>query len=237
LDAQRAATQRPEALDAALAELASAVEALSATRPLLEQRRVVSDSFRALTDVVFLAAGQDAPFAGRAPTPRSVADVLAQARADVLALGRADLSNIRELTSRAMYSMAELVEAVAGQGRAARQVAEIRAEARRLGHDSSGPFARAGWVERGLQTALGALDEIEVCRESLLAAWAEAARGATATLPDRGALPFQHAAIQDAFRSTLDAFGAAVLDRESCQASSRRSDRASAGAGGRAPGR
>lgn len=237
LDTQRAAARRPEALDAALAELGRAVAALSATRPLLEQRRVVSDSFRALTDAVFLAAGQDAPFAGRAPTPRSVADVLAQARADVLALGRADLSDIRELTSRAMYSMAELVEAIAGQARAARQVAEIRAEARRLGHDSSGPFARAGWVERGLQTALSALNEIEVCRESLLAAWTDAARSATATLPDRGALPFQHAAIQDAFRSTLDAFGAAVLDRESCQASARRSDRASAAAGGRAPGR
>jgi hypothetical protein len=30
-------------------------------------------------------------------------------------------------------------------------------------------------------------------RESLLAPWTEAARHATAALPDRGALPFQHA--------------------------------------------
>jgi hypothetical protein len=235
LRSSAAGAQRPEALDAALAELGHGVEALSASRPLLEQRRVVGDSFRALTDAVFLAAGHEAPFVGRAPTPRSVADVIAQARADVLALGRADLSNIRELTSRAMYSIAELVEAVAGRALVARQVAEMRAEARRLEHDSSGPFARAGWVERGLQSALGALDQIDVCRESLLAPWKEAARHATATLPDRGALPFQHAAIQDAFRSTLDAFGAAVLDGESCEASARRADRASIAAGEPAP--
>lgn len=236
LRAQGARAQRLEALDGALAEFGRGVEALSASRPLLEQRRVVGDSFRALTDAVFLAAGQEAPFVGRAPTPRSVADVLAQARADVLALGRADLSNIRKLTSRAMYSMAELVEAVAGRGLAAREVAEIRAEARRLEHDAGGPFARAGWVERGLQTALGALDELEACRETLLATWTDAARRATATLPDRGALPFQHAAVQDAFRSTLDAFGAAVLDRESCQTAVSGRDHASA-AGGRTPGR
>lgn len=235
LRSSAAGAQRPEALDAALAELGRGVEALSASRPLLEQRRVVGDSFRALTDAVFLAADHEAPFVGRPPTPRSVADVIAQARADVLALGRADLSNIRELTSRAMYSMAELVEAVAGRALVARQVAEMRAEARRLEHDSSGPFARAGWVERGLQSALGALDQIDVCRESLLAPWTEAAQHATETLPDRGALPFQHAAIQDAFRSTLDAFGAAVLDGESCDPSARRADRASIAAGEPAP--
>ena len=237
LRARQPAAQRAKALDAALAELGRSVDTLNPNRPLLEQQRVVGDSLRALTDAVFLAAGHDAPFAGREAEPRSVADVLEQARADVLALGRADLSNLRELTSRAMYSMAELVEAVAGRDRVARQIGEIRAEARRLKRDSSGPFARAGWVQRGLQAALGTLDELEVCRESLVAGWTEAARSAAATLPKRGALPFQHAAIQDAFRATLDAVGVAALDRDACPPSSRRARRASVAADERAPAR
>lgn len=220
-------TERAAALDAALVELDGAIDSLSARRPLLEQQRAVSAGFRALTDALFVAAGHDAPFAGRAPVPRSVADVMAQARADVLALGRADLSNIRQLTSRAMYSMADLLEASAGQGQAVSAVVEVRADARRLEHDASGPFARAGWVERGLQTALGALDSLEVCRESLVEDWTQAARRAAGALPQRGALPFQHAAIQDAFRATLDAFGVALLDRDRCSAPERGSPRAS----------
>jgi hypothetical protein len=158
-----------------------------------------------------------APAARRAPEPRSVQDVMAQARADVLALGRAELSNIRELTSRAMYSMADLAEAVGGAGVPTRQLEEIRAEARRLHDDPSGPFARAGWVARGLQAALASLDQLGPRHAPLVAEWTRAARTAAADLPDRGALPFQHAAIQDAFRSTLDAFGAALLAREACE--------------------
>jgi hypothetical protein len=215
------------ALDAALGELGRAVDDLGARRPLLEQQPAVGAGLRALADALFLAAGHDAPFAGRAPEPRSVADVMAQARGDVLALGRADLSNIRKLTSRAMYSMAELLEAIAGRGQAASAVEEIRADARRLQHDSSGPFARAGWVERGLQRALSALDGLEVCRKSLIEDWTQAARRAAGALPERGALPFQHAAMQDAFRATVDAFGVALLDRDRCPASERRSPRAS----------
>jgi hypothetical protein len=222
-------------MDAALADIGRAVDDLSAARPLLEQRPAVRAGLRALADALFLAAGHDAPFAGRAPEPRSAADVMAQARADVLALGRADLSNIRELTSQAMYSMAELLEAIAGRGQAPSAVAEIRAEARRLQRDSSGPFARAGWVERGLETALGALDGLEVCSTSLIEDWTQAARQAAGALPERGALPFQHAAIQDAFRATLDAFGVALLDRDGCPRSESRSPRASVDA--HAPGR
>lgn len=230
LSAHRAAAPRAEAMDAALAELEGGVESLNASRPLLEQQRIVSDSLRALGDALFLAAGHDAPFAGRAPRPRSTDEVMEQARADVLALGRADLSNIRELTSRAMYSMADLAEAVAGGGGSAPELAQIRAEARRLQQGSSGPFARAGWVERGLQAAISRLDQLDVCHASLVAEWTEAARRAAAKLPERGALPFQHASIQDAFRSTLDAFGAALLARQACESPARSSDRASAAA-------
>jgi hypothetical protein len=237
LRAHDTGAQRAKVLDAALDELERRVGTLSASRPLLEQRRAVSGSFQALADAVFLAAGHDAPFADRALEPRSAADVMEQARADVLTLGQADLSNVRALTSRAMYSMAELVEAVAGRGLVARQITEIRAEARRLEHDSSGPFARTGWVERGLQTALGALDELEMCSASLVAGWTDAARRAAATLPERGALPFQHAAMQDAFRATVDAFGVALLDRASCLPSSRRSRRVSVAADERASAR
>jgi hypothetical protein len=129
-----------------------------------------------------------------------------------------------------MYWMAELVEAVAGSNGAAHQIAEMRAEARRLEQESTGPFARTGWVARGLQTALDVLDELELCREPLVADWAEAARRAAATLPQRGALPFQHGAMQDAFRATLDAFAAAMLDRETCPASNGQPRRASVAA-------
>jgi hypothetical protein len=231
------AAQRAKALEAALAELGRGVDRLNASRPLLEQQRVAGDCLRALVDAVFLTAGHDAPFAGREAEPRSVADVMEQAREDVLALARADLSNIRELTSRAMYSMAELVEAVVGRDIVARQSAEIRAEARRLEQDSSGPFARAGWVERGLRAALGTVDQLELCREALVAGWTEAARRAAEALPERGALPFQHAAIQDAFRATLDALGVAVLDGDACQPSSRRPPRVSIEADERVPAR
>ena len=214
------------ALDAALAELDRRIGELEASRPLLEQKPAVSGSFRALTDALFVAAGREAPFANRAPAPRSVAQTLEDARADVLALGQAGLGNIRERTSRAMHSMAELVEAVEAQARrggASPRAGAMRAEAERLEHDSSGPFARTGWVTRGLVAALDALDELDVCRESRVASWTQAARRASLELPERGALPFQHAAMQDAFRSTLDAFGIALLDREACQNSRRRS--------------
>lgn len=210
------------ALDAALAELARHAAALDASRPLLEQRRVVGDSLRALGDAVFLAAGHDAPFGARAPAPRSVGEVLDQARADVLALGRADLSNLRELAARAMHSIADGVEALGERESVARPVLEIRAEAERLKGDDSGPFARAGWVERGLETALDALDALEPCRAALVAGWTQAARRAAAQLPERGALPFQHAAMQDAFRATVDALGVAMLGRDTCGASRQR---------------
>jgi hypothetical protein len=212
------AAERVPAFDAALVALGRDIDTLNASRPLLEQQPAVSSSFRALADALFLAAGHEAPFADRARESRSVEEVLEHTRADVLALGRADLSNIRELTSRAMYSMAELVEGLTSRGAASARVAAIRAEARRLEHDSSGPFARAGWVERGLDAALGALDELEVCREPVVASWVEAARRSARGLPQRGSLPFQHAAIQDAFRSTLDAIGLAIVDREACEA-------------------
>jgi hypothetical protein len=223
LRARAGSAERAAALDAALADLGRAIDDLSARRPLLEQDGAVSSGFRALADALFLAAGHDAPFGARASQPRSVDDVMAQARDDVLALGRADLSNIRELTSRAMYSMAELVEVIAGPSQAESAVAEIRAEARRLRHEPSGPFARSGWVERGLESALGALEGMEVCRKALVNVWTQAARRSAEALPDGSALPFQHAAVQDAFRATLDAFGVALVDRAYCPASERQS--------------
>jgi hypothetical protein len=226
LRARAEPAKRAPALGAALAQVGRALDDLSARRPLLEQEHAVRSAFRALADALFLASNQDAPFGSRAPRQRSVEDVMAQARDDVLALGRADLDNIRELTSRAMYSIADLVEVSAGPGQTSSAVVEIRAEAKRLQHESSTLFARTGWVERGLESALSALDGLEVCRKALVQLWAQAARRATQALPKGGALPFQHAAMQDAFRATLDAFGVALVDRGSCHPSERRTPRA-----------
>lgn len=212
--------EQAPAFEAALVELADNIDALSPSQPLLEQSTIVRRSFRALTNAIFLTARQPAPFMDRSPEPRSAAEVLEHARADVLALGRADIGNVRERTSRAMYSVAELVEAVDAS---AVQVAAVRAEARRLEHDTIGPFAHTGWVERGLRAALDSLDNLDRCRESFVTGSVRAARRAAGGLPERGALPFQRAAVQDAFRATVGAFDLVLLDREACASSSGRS--------------
>jgi hypothetical protein len=210
--------ERFPAFELALGELEQSIERVDASVPLLEQRPAVSRAFRALTDAMFLAAKRDAPFGGRAPEPRSIAEKLEQARSDVLAAGSARLSNIREHVARAMHSLADLVAALGSRGETARRSAEIRAEATRLARDSGEPFARAGWVAAGLRAALAAVDDVQSEPSSLLESWTGMARRAADKLPEHGALPFEHAAIQDAFRATLDAIGVALLRRQICPA-------------------
>jgi hypothetical protein len=208
--------ERSPAFELALRELEQSTEMIDASVPLLEQRPAVSRAFRALTDAMFLAAQRDAPFGGRAPESRSIAEKLEQARADVLAVGSAGLSDIRQLVSRAMHSLADLVAALGSRGETARRSAEVRAEARRLARDSGEPFARAGWVAAGLRAALAAVDDVQSEPSSVVESWTGMAQRSADRLPERGALPFEHAAIQDAMRATVDAIGVALLRREVC---------------------
>jgi len=225
LRGQTTSAERAPAFEAALVSLAGSIEALNASRPLLEQEPAVSGGFRALTNAIYLAADHPAPFTNRTLEPRAPAEVLEHARAEVLALGRSSPDELRDRSSRAMYSIAELVEAMEGSEA---QVAAVRAEARRIEHDRSALFARTDWIERGLSAALDALHEVDRNRGASVTASTQAAQRATSGLTERGALPFEHAEAQDAFRATLDAFGMALLAREACGSPSRPAPSASA---------
>jgi len=199
-----------------------AVEAIDKERPMREQYANVAGAFRAATDTVFLVAGGEAPF-GEAETRNSdatqsisIESAVEEARAEVLKLGQMDWTQARQASSRALSALADVVAAADRRNTLDRKVSDIRLQAERVRYADSLSFGRAAWIKTGLSAALDAL-EGGLIGDQRLAVWTRAARRAVASIEERDSLGFQRAAVQDAFRATVDAFVAATQPAPACR--------------------
>ena len=148
-------------------------------------------------------------------TTRPVSELLEDARRDVLGLGKANVSDIKERGARVLFSLAALVEALDGERDTADQLAEIEFEAERLRRARGASFAQAGWMRLGLVAALDALQHLAPAQQAQVPQ-RDAARQAAEAIPERSSLAFHHAAIQDAARATVEAFGAGLVETVPC---------------------
>jgi hypothetical protein len=73
------------------------------------------------------------------------------------------------------------------------------------GFEASLSFGQAGWVKQALESALAALESL-AGDHTTSAQWLESAQHAVSGIDAQSGLTFQRAAIQDAFRATVDAF-------------------------------
>jgi hypothetical protein len=201
-----------------MASLGERVEALSDQKPLTEQVAAVASALRALVDAVFLTVGHSAPFAPESDTSPQLSDaaLMKGLRSEVLALASAELGNVRERAANALFALAELVAALDDSIEAAATTTEIRFQARRIQRDQDTPFARSDWIESALLASLGTLERMKSCDRGATDTWIARARRSVSALPDRGSVVFDHARIQDAFRSTIDAFGVALMNAKDC---------------------
>jgi hypothetical protein len=158
--------------------------------------------------------------AERAPaapdTARPLSELLEDARRDVLGLGKANVTDIKERAARVLSALAALVEASDGKRHAADQLAEIEFEAERLRRADGASFAQAGWMRLGLVAALDALPHLAPAPRQAQTPQREAARQAAEAIPERASLAFHHAAIQDAARATVEAFGSLLPGATPC---------------------
>lgn len=206
----------------AIRAFSEAVEAVSKQRPLLKQHRSVAVAFRAATDAVFLAAGGEAHFGEAEAGASDVAQVSLEgavdaARAEVLKLGQTDWVQARQESSRALSALADVLAVADRQNALGRKVSDLRFQAERVRYADSLAFGRAAWIKAGLSAALDALDTLRLSDAQRLSVWTRAARRAVGNIEDRDSLAFQRAAVQDAFRATIDAFVAATQLSSTCR--------------------
>jgi hypothetical protein len=205
-----------DAYHAALRELAEAREQLDDLLRLDDQRDRLTHSLQAVTNAIFLARGAKPPFEASTPVFHarhielgSFEDELARARRDIASLASISLMGSRLASARALASMADMIEA-GDSGRAlTRQVAELRFQTARLDRGPQTALGRAGWIRAGLQAAV---DALVLSRGQARSAWIDEAQRAVAGIDEGSASSFQRAAIQDAFRATVDAFAALGTD-------------------------
>jgi hypothetical protein len=209
----------------ALRALALAVQAIDGQRPLAEQHASIAAGFRAAADVVYLAAGGEAPF-GEAETghaddgrqesqpshlsPQSFGSAVEHARAEVLALGQTDWTQVQPAAARVLVAMANAVAAADRLKAHGRNVSDINFLAERVRYADALSYGRAAWIKAALSSALDALESLGLLEPQRLSVWTDAARRAIASIEERKSLAFQRAAVQDAFRATIDAFVAAT---------------------------
>lgn len=184
--------------------------------PFSEQATAINAALRAATDAVFLARGQRPPFdeAAALAVPAipvgSLNDELQQALASVSELARADWMGSRRAASRALASLADVIEAADGGKRFGEQVHDVRFQAERLGLSETRSFSQGKWVKVALTRVLDAWQGLEWNGSRPAAIWGRSAQAAVAAIDEHSALSFQRGAIQDAFRTTLAAFLAAA---------------------------
>jgi hypothetical protein len=199
------------------------VEAIDGDGPLHEQQASIASAFRAATDTVFIASGGEAPFgeaeAGKPDTSgvASLEDAVDAARAEVLTLGQTDWMQTRQATARTLIALANVVAAADRREVLGHKVSDIRFQAERIRYADTLTFGRAAWIKAGLSAALDALEELRLMDDQRLSVWARAARRAVASIEERDSLSFQRAAVQDAFRATIDAFVAATQAEPACR--------------------
>ena len=135
-----------------------------------------------------------------------------RARAQLLELGQSGFSDMRTSAANVLDTLAALTASLDVEQQLKVGVSEIRFQAKRLHRTDS--FVRAGWIARALNAALDGLERLECSQQ--LEAWLRAARRSVDVIDDRTTLAFQQAPVQDAFRATVDAFGAAIEPGTSC---------------------
>jgi hypothetical protein len=175
-------------------------------------------------DTVGLAAGEQPPLqaraaGGRVPAsaaspplrPGSVELEVEKARAMVLELGRARWTSGRLAASQALSALADVLVAADASGGVVAQVRELRFQAERLSRTDTSSLGEAGWVKKALTAALHGLNRLGGEERVASSKWGPAARAAVASIEERSSINLQRAAVQDAFRATIDAFAAELL--------------------------
>jgi hypothetical protein len=145
------------------------------------------------------------------PPAASRQALLEQAQAQLLEVASSDFSNVRERTSRLLYTLADLASASDAGAEEQRHVQEIRFQAERI-ERTDASFARSEWVERALLAALAVLEgSADAARNPDLDGWITTARDATQAIPDHSSLAFEEGPLQDALRATVSAYAAARM--------------------------
>jgi hypothetical protein len=201
----------------AVRAFAAALDGLQDPAASAEQRPTrIAAALRASSDLVHLAAGADAPFgetaagtiAGRAG-PWSLEVEVAEARADVLRLGQTNWTDARAAAAQALASLADAVAAADGSGAQRERISIIRFQAERMRRTDAVALGQAEWIKIALTAALDALDAALPERREALIRWQEGARSALGSIRSGRSVTFQRAAVQDAFRTTVNVFVAA----------------------------
>ena len=151
--------------------------------------------------------------AAAAPTPPSTA-VLDQLRETVHALSTQQWQDARKTGARALHKLADAI-AAAGGPRLAARVKKL--------HQLADDVANAGaldYSEKTRAALAGAVDAIEALGAGGgapgLEGWVASARKAVQDISSRTPFELQRAAIQDAFRAVVDAYG--VTSGAACSA-------------------
>lgn len=215
--------ERQQEYRVAVEVLSHSFDALRATDESAAGCESAIRALRAATDATFLALHGDPPF-GEGETKRedphplsSMRDGLESASASVLALGQAKWRHAREPAARSLLSFAEMAAAGDCTGNAVKAVEHIRFEAERLTRSDALSFGQPGWIKSGLVAALDALDALESPAQQRTPSITSAARRAVGSIDTHELLGFQRAAIQDAFRATLDAFAIVARSTPDCR--------------------
>lgn len=196
----------------ALRALDAAVKNVKDVTPLDEQRAEVGAAFRAATDAVFVALSEEPPF--RTPVPSRVHEALPneleleRARNAILELARSRWTNGREAASRALGALADVVASARPGDALQAQITELRFQAKRLVRSEAATYEEAAGVKRALSAAVDALERLGNADTPTSSDWTRAARRAVDSIEERSTINLQRAAVQDAFRSTIDAFAA-----------------------------
>jgi hypothetical protein len=181
----------------------------------------VTDGMRAATDALFILRGVRPPFGvGGSPTTESatVAVSMQGAREAVGDLRTPDGSKAMKAATEALQSLADLLTALAGPAAEGPppSVAQVRLQAMRLHRRDPLSLDESAWVKAGLDSALTGLEQLMHARAAEpgvrlpLTPWIEEARRAVESIDGRTMFTFQRAAIQDAFRTVVTAFAAAL---------------------------
>lgn len=102
--------------------------------------------------------------------------------------------------------MADALETLPDSTHQAReQITEIRFEAKRLRRSEGLSFGLAKWIEEGLAAAVDGLQRVSRPSDNATY-WIGAARRSLKSIDIKSSLTFQRGPVQDAVRTTIDAF-------------------------------
>jgi len=187
-----AAAQRPAAADAGTPNRTGVTDAAASAEP----------------------APNEAPAAARPPP---TAETLAKASGAFSGALEKGLSAARgfakssghdaaEQASIVLASLADAIETIPGAAaRVSEQLTEVRFEAKRLHRSDRMSFSLPRWIKEGLTAAATAL-EAQSPQRACATFWIAQARASISAIDAKSGLAFQRALVQDALRTTLDAF-------------------------------